>query len=403
MNVTRVRYHEFANSNSFLAARLFHHDDRMCTIRTVALLVLLWLFVSPLALAQKNAPQSKAAQEPLTQVVEKHFAHWDRDHNDALELSEVDHLIEDHSVHGRQAALVVCLRRHLTDKGNQPSLPHKQLLKLVEERDFAKSVEQTLKHLETIDRELFLTSDPDLATFSQGRLNDCYLLAAIAAQAHRSPKAIREMIHPEVTGGFLVVFGDGRKIQVPSLTDSELLLGAKLDHRHGSWLAVLEKSYGIIRRREHAKKGDKAARDADTVPFETLNFGNSEEIISLLTGRQAGSLQLGKSSRPDQVHKLLTEMTKQRRLLCVGKNKDKGPPGIVNSHVYAILGYDGRERHVTIFNPWGNNFTPKGPPGIANGYETKNGLFIVSLDQFHTVFSDVVYETDRLLTKPAKK
>jgi hypothetical protein len=40
---------------------------------------------------------------------------------------------------------------------------------------------------------------------------------------------------------------------------------------------------------------------------------------------------------------------------------------------------------------------------MANGYETKNGLFTIPLDQFHTVFSDVVYESDRPLTKPAKK
>ena len=51
-------------------------------------------------------------------------------------------------------------------------------------------------------------------------------LSAIAAQVHRNPKAIREMIHPEVTGGFRVVFGDGQKIEVAPLTDGELLLGS---------------------------------------------------------------------------------------------------------------------------------------------------------------------------------
>ena len=70
----------------------------------------------------------------------------------------------------------------------------------------------TIKQLETIDRDLFLPTDPDLSTFNQGRLGDCYLLSTIAAEAHRSPKAVRGMIRPEVTGGFQVVFGNGQKI-----------------------------------------------------------------------------------------------------------------------------------------------------------------------------------------------
>lgn len=366
----------------------------MSVITTVALLAWLSTFFRPAVLGQKQKSNPKPV-EPLSQLVEKHFTRWDRNHNNVLELSEIDHLIEDHSVHGRQAALVVCLRYRMTKKGNPPTISHEQLLKLVGERDFARSVEDTAKHLKTIDRELFLPTDPDLATFNQGRVGDCYLLSVIAAQAHRSPKAIREMIHPEVTGGFLVVFGDGRKIQVAPLTDSELLLGARLDNRHGSWLAVLEKSYGIIRQRERAKARDKASRDANLVPVETLSSGHSEVIISLLTGRQATWQELGKSTRSDQLHNLLTEISKKRRLACAETSQEKVPPGIVHGHSYAILGYDAQARRATIFDPRGVNFTPKGPPGTANGYAIKNGRFTVPLDQLPKVFSDVVYETRR--------
>ncbi|HWB08234.1 MAG TPA: C2 family cysteine protease [Pirellulales bacterium] len=371
----------------------------MWTVNKAALLALSLAFGCSCALAQKKPSHPKSAQEPLSQLAEKHFAHWDRNHDDILELSEVDRLIEDHSVHGRQAALVVSLRHHLTKKGNPPALPRKELLKLVEEHDFTRSVERTAKHLETIDRELFLPTDPNLDTFSQGRLDDCYLLAVIAAQVHRSPKAIREMIHPEVTGGFKVVFGDGRRIEVPALTDGELLLGAKLDHRHGSWLAVLEKAYGIIRKRERAKRLDETTRDADTIPVETLNFGKSSEIISLMTGRHAEKLRLGKSSHAEQVHSLLADMIRKKRLVCAGTSHDEAPPGIVKNHAYAVLDYDVHERHVTIFNPWGNHFAPTGPPGMVHGYVTRNGLFTVPLGEFQRVFSAVVYETNRPLTK----
>jgi hypothetical protein len=371
----------------------------MRIFRTATLLALLLLFAAQTAQAQKTPAHAKPAADSLAQLVEKHFARWDKNHDNVLDLYEVDRLIEDHSVHGRLAALVVSLRYHMTKKGNSPVLPRKELLKLVEEHDFEKSVGRAAKHLQMIDRELFLPTDPDLATFNQGRLDDCYLLAVIAGQAHRSPKAIREMIHPEVTGGFRVVFGDGQKIEVPPLTDGELLLGAKLDSRHGSWLAVLEKAYGIIRKRERAKKADQAARAAATVPVETLNWGNSGEIISLITGRQTGSLRLGKSSKAEEVHNLLAEVSKKKRLVCAGTSHDKAPPGIVLNHAYAILGYDAHERQVKIFNPWGNDFTPKGSAGMTHGYSTKKGRFTIPLDQFQKVFSDVVYETSRRIAK----
>jgi hypothetical protein len=386
-------------SLSFPSARIVHFGSCRHFLRIAALAALIVTSACHRSWAQTTSSHSKTPHESLAKLAERHFADWDRDHNNVLELLEIDRAIEDHSVQGRHAALVVCLRYHMTGKGHQPSLAHPQLLHLLQEEAFQKEVERTTKHLETIDRELFLTTDPNLATFNQGRLNDCYLLSVIAAQTHRNPHSIREMIHPQVTGGFHVVFGDGQKIHVSSLTDGELLLGARLDNRHGSWLAVLEKSYGIIRKRDHAKKNGQGDLATGPIAVETLNFGNSGSIISLLTGHHTESVKLGTHSHSDQIHSLLTTTTAKRHLVCTSTNHDKPPPGMGTNHVYAILGYDAHQRHVKIFNPWGNNFTPKGPPGQTHGYETKNGFFTVPLDQFHIVFASVVYETERPLAK----
>lgn len=54
---------------------------------------------------------------------------------------------------------------------------------------------------------------------------------------------------------------------------------------------------------------------------------------------------------------------------------------------------------MTVFNPWGNNFTPKGAPGLANGYPTKLGLFTVPLDQFQQAFTGINYGTGKPLAK----
>jgi hypothetical protein len=363
--------------------------------RLIPLFVWLCVLTAQASLAQEKAAQAKLPAESLLQLVNRHFAHWDRNHDNALELVEIDRAIEDHSVRARQAAVVVCLRNRMTAKDHPSKLSREELARLLGDHDFIMKVEQTAHHLATIDRELFLPTDPDLKTFHQGHLGDCYLLAPIAAQIHRNPKVIREMIHPEVTGGFRVDFHDGRKIEVPPLTDGELLLGARLDERHGSWLAVLEKAYGIIRRRERMMKGDEGRRAAATIPVETLNGGDSGSIISLLTGHLARSLELKKASQPDEVHHLLADLTKKKRLVCVGKGKEKGPPGILSNHLYAVLGYDTRERIVIIFNPWGNQFKPKGAPGMSNGYPTENGCFSVPIDEFQKIFHDVIYETNQ--------
>lgn len=383
------------------ASRNLATDSPMSSIRTLAISCLIAAWAGYALLAQTKQVEYKPSATPLSKVVELNFARWDRDHDKSLDLFEVDHIIEDHNVRGSHAALAVAIRRKLAEDkdSNHPAITHDKLIKLVDTPDFAKNVASLTKHLETIDLELFLPKDPELSTFSQGKLNDCYLLSAIAAQVNRNPKFIREMIHPEVTGGFRVTFGDGQKIQVSPLTEGELLLGAKLDERHGSWLAVVEKAYGVIRKRDRAAKGEKPNAKTGTNDFEALNWGSSSVTIALITGHHTESLHLNKEPQVDKVHNLLIDLTKKRKLMCVGKSNDNCPPGIVGSHVYAILGYDANQKIVTVFNPWGNNFTPKGPSGKQHGWVTKNGHFAVPLDQFHAVFRDVVYETDKPLTK----
>ena len=48
-------------------------------------------------------------------------------------------------------------------------------------------------------------------------------------------------------------------------------------------------------------------------------------------------------------------------------------------------------------------FTPKGAPGPANGYPTQHGRFTVPLDQFHHIFTCVIYETDKPLSASGKR
>jgi hypothetical protein len=65
--------------------------------------------------------------------------------------------------------------------------------------------------------------------------------------------------------------------------------------------------------------------------------------------------------------------------------------------MFGVLGYDPARRMVRVFNPWGNHRTPNGPPGVENGYVTRNGIFEVPLKEFVQVFNGITYETDNPL------
>jgi hypothetical protein len=379
-----------------------------CTRRGGArwlLVFLAWALVANPAVGLAATKKEAARQEQeadLRQLIDQHFAEWDANRDGVVDLSEVNKKIENRHVRGAEAALLVAIYRQLSGKGNQPHATRAELFALAGERGFQRAFETATKKLQTVDRHLFLPADPDLTSFHQGRLSDCFLLSTIAAAVHRNPQTIRDMIHPAKNDGFDVAFGDGRKVHVAAITDAELLLGARTDGTHGIWLTVLEKAYGIIREREQIKKNGRPADPKAVVPHELLSTGgNTGPVISLLTGHEAGWASLkDKPMAEQQLHQLLADVTRKRRLACCGTAKAvKLPPGVNEGHAYAVFGYDGARRHVKVFNPHGNEFTPKGPPGLANGFATTHGVFTLSLDEFRKVFKGLHYETAKLLPK----
>ena len=76
------------------------------------------------------------------------------------------------------------------------------------------------------------------------------------------------------------------------------------------------------------------------------------------------------------IHELLIKLTREHRLVATGTSKNaKLPPKIPHGHVFGVLAYEPTQQIVRVFNPWGNEFTPAGPPGVTNGYLTRHGIF----------------------------
>ena len=77
--------------------------------------------------------------------------------------------------------------------------------------------------------------------------------------------------------------------------------------------------------------------------------------------------------------------------------KDHKTPGLGYGHAYGLIGFDHKADKVTVWNPWGNNFKPKGAEGPEHGYTTTNGVFNVPIHEFYKVFSTAHFESDKKL------
>lgn len=357
-----------------------------------------------------NATAKTAAQEKmeaeLRAVFENNFSRWDRNGDGVLVLTEINALIESPEVRGDEAAALVVVRQHFAPKGEASGftgLTREQLLSFAGDADAARKFVQLRKRMQTINHELFLPGDPNLETFHQGGTGDCYLLSVIGTQLNRDPARVRDMIHAMPGDAYRVHFGDGRMENVLPLTDAELVMGARVGTDHGVWLSVLEKAYASIREENRDKRAGKFMAEDEAIDRDLLGGGGTGTIIELLTGHKAASAPVGKwiKENPGQaekrLHELLIKLTKEHKLMAVGTGKgDKPlPKHIAHSHAFGIFGYDAATHTVRLFNPWGNDVKPDDPPGLVNGYATRNGVFEMPLRDFMQVFGGVNYETSK--------
>jgi len=332
------------------------------------------------------------------------FSQWDANHDGILDLKELNAAIENPNVRESDAAVAVYLHRHLqVEKEGQSGLSLAEVLALGSNPQIQKNISGKAWHIVAIDHSVFAPGDPNLATFHQGGIGDCYLLAVIGAFAFHHPEIVRTMIQ-QTNGGFQVRFGNGRTVNVGALTDAELIMGASEGRNHGVWLSVLEKAFAQIDFENKERKIGTNIEADDAVMTDFIGHGGYySPVMTLFTGHKVTGAPLSRWVNQDpnggleRAHELLAKLSVEHKLMAAGcGNKTKRlPKGIVHGHVYGILGYDPASRMVVVFNPWGNHFKPKGEPGLVNGYPTDHGIFQVPLNEFIQTFTDFAYETDR--------
>ncbi|MGO8678662.1 MAG: hypothetical protein ACLQVX_22695 [Limisphaerales bacterium] len=398
---------------------------------------------------ETNTPAQTSAAEAeargLADFFGACFEQWHHGEGGVLSLEEVNAVIENPQARGNEAAAAVLIRwtmdgrprnspvgmslEQLLDARVQPREPEArdaaggmsldQLLDLAQDARARRRFFQIRDHIwnvnRTVNRTLFLARDPNFLSFHQGKMQDCFFLAVVGAMVCRDAKQVRAMISASDTG-YRVDFPSGRSVLVPFLTDAEMVMGASVGIDHGIWLSVLEKAYGLARRerwenrqRENAGAGSGGSADVHSATTADIigHGGSTAPVIALFTGHRVTTERLDQWLREDsrnatnRLHQLLVELVRGKQLTTVsGAGYDASTPvpkAIIRRHVFALLGYRAAEKRAVLFNPWGNRFDPDGPPGLVNGYPTRNGVFEIPLEHLLRTFSHLDYETEESL------
>ncbi|HEX4612970.1 MAG TPA: C2 family cysteine protease [Urbifossiella sp.] len=361
----------------------------------------LLLLLPAAALAQPPAAPSFVDQ------VKAHFARWDRDGNGTLSREEIDRAVADPAVKGPEAAAVVALRRAVRNtKTPLPPLTRDTILTLAaggkDAPDLAGMYAAARTRIAAAKHELFARGGPTLDDVSQGRLGDCFCLAPLGAMVARNPADVAKMITPAPGGGFHVRFGH-KVVTVPAPTDAELAILAS-SHGDGIWVNVYEKAVGKLRADEARAAGKEVAPDLDLL----TKGGSAGTMVGVVTGKKIERFSCTFAHDPkipsaEVAAKLAAMRTKltaafaAKKLVTCGTGKGVIVPGVNGNHAYAVLGYDRGTDHITLWNPHGQDFTPKGAPGKEHGYPTKDGRFRMLLPEFAAVFAGLAFETDESL------
>jgi len=155
----------------------------------------------------------------------------------------------------------------------------------------------------------------------------------------------------------------------------------------------------------------------DATPYNVVTKGGSAgAMMSVLTDhqikrwsckdwREAQANPARQTELLDSLRHQLVAAFAEKRLVTGGTNRlaegQKGPPAITFNHGYAVLGFDAEKDLVRLWNPHGEDFTPKGEAGLAHGYATTKGEFDTPLKELVTFFGGFAFEQEQPLATAA--
>jgi hypothetical protein len=345
------------------------------------------------------------------QAVTAKFILWDTDYDQILSATELDAAIQDPGNTGRAAAALAVLKRAWSSTNytlppltlanvrqlanSPPATNHPNLLGMY--RDCLKRVGGVTHRYIITSGQLFATGWPKLEGIRQGRMGDCFCLAPLGAMVRRDPREVAALFEVEADGHVLVQFGGGT-VRVAAPTDAEFALAMlAANSRDNLWVNLYEKA--ISEAHNDSNLPDKRH---DLAIDAIAKGGDGGTVLSYLTGHRVSRFPLQFVNDPGtsasarnamlaELHQKLADATEQKLLMVCG-TQETVTPGLTPHHAYALLSYHPAADTVELWNPHSNNFTPTGPPGLANGYATEGGLFTMPLSDFVRQFAGLSFE-----------
>ncbi len=359
---------------------------RTSAIRLLILVVFTLLPFTVLANDHKTVPLSAEELKgitPFAAVVQRNWNSWSKGNATVTKLDLIAQMASP-AYTGEDAAALVALEIYLK---KNPAVDLATAAAIDDPKILDRYYRNVLK-LRRVKRVLFANGQPTFELLQQGPVGDCYFFSASGWMARNRPGDVMNAITRLDDGRFRVRFANGDEATVTAPTDAELAINdSDSTLQDGIWMSVLEKATGTIQARTYRKS---AEIPDPTVAIDTAGIPIGS-VVKRWTGQEVKVFRLGARVQRDQVRRALIRM-QERTSLATSLLLHRPPAKLAYDHVYAIMGFDPGTDTVTIWNPWGTDFTPNGPSGPENGYARKKGIFTLNFDEFVSFYSYLAIE-----------
>ena len=213
---------------------------------------------------------------------------------------------------------------------------------------------------------LFAGGTPSFADVDQGKLGDCWFLASLEEVALRSPGLIQNMFIDNGDGTFTVRFFRGSDPEYVTVDRYLPIDGATFafanssdapsDTSNALWPALAEKAYAQMNESGWVNSGD------EDNSYWALDGGYADPAMKHLTGQNAMMFAM-----PDGAATVLGAAIGADflagKMIVFCTDHSGVAANIVESHCYAMLGYDQATGTFTLGNPWGTDALVNDLPG----------------------------------------
>lgn len=369
-------------------------------MRALAAIVAACLLLALLGLA------ADTTHRDVTGILRERWTTWVGD-KDSVQASDLDEEAGNPALRNDEAAACAALIQTVQWASRKQQLTQVPRSQLFDPGDpaFVKVLEAGykagLRKQAAIPSELWAADAPHFAAVTQSgdRTGDCWLLAPTGWMVKNRPDVVKSVVTPLGDGRYRVTFPSKVTVEVGVPTQTELLaVNALPTLKDGLWLPVIKEAMGEV-------LGERNPRKAQ-IESESLrvNGGSLARMMEHWTGHRTQTTRLAGKAAAAEVRTRIVDALARKALIGAGTSKEPGgtiPP----NHAYAIFGFDADRDMVITWNPWHNDFAPKGPSNRENGYARRKGVAEIPLADFVQIFNTLQIETDQPFdaTAPRKR